>query len=567
MRDRIILRPNNLDDLEKTYLWQYRNAIRSNEIVAGGELINELDNLLEDLHDERFYFDSRAADIRMDFMENVIKLTKSPFYGMPMKLMLWQKAWIESFYSFKMADDNTDRFQRTLLLIARKNTKSETSSALLLTEMLIGGKGLDIVCSSNDDNQASILYDAVDTMRTMLDPNDKVTKRNLRFITCGMQNNKIFKLSQKTRCKEGRNIDVSVVDEVHEMREPVIIKSIEQSQSLKVNPKLILITTEGFVNDGFLDKELIRARGIINKEVEDAASIRYLPWLYTQDSENEIWQGNKENRLWMKSNPSLGIVKRYSYLEQQVDLARTDAIQRAFVISKDFNGKQSSATSWLKLEDYNYEEVFDLEEFRGAICLGAVDLAETTDLSSAKIILMKPGSRKKYIHSMYWIPEKKLEEKNDKSSGAQYEEWAKQGLIRIVDGTFTNTSVVADWFYELYKNYKIRTYKIGYDFKFCNEFLTRADEYGFETEIILQRAEVLSQPISITEAELQDKLIIGLNEVDKWCLSNATLHVNNQGFGILEKIKGQGSRKIDGAVTLVMAMEMYRRYRNVLESK
>jgi len=284
------------------------------------------------------------------------------------------------------------------------------------------------------------------------------------------------------------------------------------------------------------------------------------------DGENEIWLGNRENRLWEKANPTLGVVKRYDYLEQQVDMARSSAVDRSFVFSKDFNFKQSTATAWLKLEDYNYEEVFDLEDFQGAICLGAVDLAETTDLSSAKILMMKPGNNKKYIHSMYWIPESKLQQRDDKTAGAKYKEWAEKGMLRIVDGNYTNTAVVADWFFELYQKYRIRPYKIGYDFKFSTEFLTRAEDYGFETEMILQRAEVLSQPISMTEADLKDKLIIGLNEIDKWCLSNATLTVNKQGFGILEKIKGQGNRKIDGAVTLVMAYEMYRRYRNSIST-
>ena len=127
-----------------------------------------------------------------------------------------------------------------------------------------------------------------------------------------------------------------------------------------------------------------------------------------------------------------------------------------------------------------------------------------------------------------------------------------------------NTAVVADWFYELYKKYGIRTYKVGYDVRFANEFLHQMEAYGFETEMILQKAEVLSQSISMTEVDLKDKLIIGLNEIDKWCLSNATLRVDNRGFGIIEKIKGQASRKIDGAVTLTMCLEMFRRHNSVI---
>ena len=63
-----------------------------------------------------------------------------------------------------MAEDLTDRFRRVLLLIARKNTKSETCSALGLSEFFLGNAGADIVCSSNDDNQASIIFDAMENL-------------------------------------------------------------------------------------------------------------------------------------------------------------------------------------------------------------------------------------------------------------------------------------------------------------------------------------------------------------------------------------------------------------------
>lgn len=543
------------------FLEQYYEDCKSGKEVIGHELMLQLEILMEDMNSEDYVYDTTDADIRIHFIENVIKLTKSPYYGKPMKLMLFQKAFITALYSFKMKD-GTRRFQRAIFLLARKNGKSELCSALILTELILGGKGMDICAASNNDTQSDILVSAVDTMRIMLDPKSKCTWRNQKGIKCLINDNKLFKLSSRVKNKEGRNIDFSVIDESNEMSmdDAEIVKAIEQSQSLKENPLLILITTEGFLPDGFLSNELKRARGIINGEIKDSASERYLVWLYTQDGETEIWQGNKENGLWKKSNPTLGVVKKWNYLEQQVDLARTSKTDRAYVFTKDFNVVQSTATAWLRLEDYSYEEAFDLEDFRGAICLGAVDLSETTDLTSAKIILLKPHDRKKYIYSMYWIPEGKLEKADDKDAGAEYKEWAEKGLLRIEEGNYLNTAVVADWFFELYKKYGIRTYKVGYDVRFANEFLHQIEDYGIETEMILQKAEVLSQSISMTEVDLKDRLIIGLNEIDKWCLGNCTLRVDNRGFGILEKIKGQNSRKIDGAATLTMCLEMFRRH-------
>lgn len=550
------------------YLIQYREAIRRKEIVAGVELITELDNLINDLDDERYIYDTKDAEIRIDFMEHCIKLTKSPFYGKPMKLMLWQKAFIEVLYSFKMRDitytdvngniKHADRFQRALLMIGRKNTKSELTSALILTESIIGNEGADLVCSSNDDIQASILYDAIDVMRTLIDPEQIDTGRNQRFIKINVNNSKIFKLSDRTRNKEGRNIDYAAVDEIHEMKDNTIIKSIEQSQSLKDNPKLIMITTEGFVNDGALDELLRDARKTINGENDDIAAERFLPWLYTQDSEQEIWQNEKS---WEKSNPSLGVVKKWDYLRTQIAAARKSTADRIFVLSKDFNFKQNSVKSWLNIEDYAYQAVYDVNEFRGAVGLGGVDMSETTDMTSAKILLMRKGDKNKYILSHYFIPESKLTDSDDKEAGAKYKEWAQAGLLTICEGNDIDLTLVADWFFKVYKEYKIKVYKCGYDVKFSKEFLKRMDEYGFDTEIVIQNKLTLSNAVKLCEADFKQQLInYNQNDIDAWCFGNAALDVDN--LGNCQVVKKIPSKRIDGAVTLTIAYEMYRRYRS-----
>ena len=541
------------------FLEEYYQQIMDGKIIAGQELKMELSKLMEELDDDRYIYDTTDADLRMDFMENCVRLTKSPFYGQPMKLMLWQKAFISAMYGFKMAEDLTDRFRRVLLLIARKNTKSETCSGLALTELITGNDGADIVCSSNDDNQANILYVAIDTMRLMIDPKQKDTWKNQQWIKCKINGSKVFKLSDRTRNKEGRNIDFAIVDEVHEMKDNVIIKSIEQSQSLKPNPKLILITTEGFVNGGFLDEELVKARKILNGEDDSIAAERYLVWLYTQDSEQEVWQ---DPQSWQKSNPTLGIVKRWDYLQEQVDAARRSKADRMFTLSKDFNFKVSNSEAWLMGELLEYSRVYNIDDFRNSIALGAVDLAETTDMCSAKVLLLKPDDGTKYIHQMYWIPESKLSQSDDKESGARYEEWARQGLIRIHEGNEVDVSAVADWFLELYRDHGIRLFKCGYDQRFAKEFLKRMDDYGFETEMIYQNRYVLSSPMRLLEADIRDQLIAyNDNPIDKWCLQNTSVQVWDTGHIMPIKIKGQAARRIDGTLSFIMCEEMFRRYK------
>lgn len=554
---------------DNSYLLEYKARCDCGEIIIGNDLAQELENLEEDIRSGRYVYDTEDARLRMAFMEGCVRLTKSPYYNKPMVLILWQRALIEATYSFKMPETLLRRFRKILLLIARKNTKSETCSGLGLAEFILGNPGSDIVTSSNDDAQASIIYDAIDTMRLLVDPDSRDTKRNQRFILNKATNSKIFKLSDRTKNKEGRNIDVAFLDECHEMKNNVIAKSIEQSQSLKKEPLFFLLTTEGFVIDGYLDKELEKARAVINREdPDDPAAERYLPWLYTQDSESEVWAGTRENRLWMKSNPTLGRIKQWEYLEEQVAEAKRSKADRIFVLCKDFNIKQNAAEAWLNLEDYDYPCEFDPEDFRGCLALGAVDLAETTDLVAVKALVMKPDDPHKYVLSHYFIPESKLQDSDDAQCGAKYEEWAAAGLMTITEGNDVDLAEAANWFWRLYDEYGIRLWKCGYDQRFSKDWISRMEYYGWmktggdDSDLVMinQNAQTLSNAIRLTEADLKHELIQYNNhDIDKWCLSNAGLKVDDHNLCLI--IKMQTGKRIDGAVCLAILYEMYRRYR------
>lgn len=549
------------------YLTQYREAIRRGEIRAGYDMIDELDRLIADLDDPQYLYDTADAELRIDFIENCVKLTKAPFYGKPMKLLLWEKAFIEVVYSFKIRDIDSgewvSRFQEILLLICRKNGKTELIAALLLTELVIGGVGIDIVCSGMDDGTADLCYTAIDTMRLLIDPKSVDTWRNQKGIKCFANNNHIYKLANSTRQREGRNIDIAALDEVWSLpADGDIYKSIQQSTSVKDSYKIFMFGSEGFVADGFLDRKRTEYTAIVRGEDVSEVSKRKLPWIYTQDSEQEVWNTNEDgiNPDWEKSNPSIGKVKKWTYLRDRVEEARGSKVDRVFVLSKDFNFKQSAATVWLGTEDYTYVEYFEPDEFIGALCLGAVDMSETTDMTSARVVVMRKGDPHKYIIPHYWIPESKLENSDDKQAGAHYAEWARDGLLTICEGNDIDLTLVADWFYKIYKEYGFRLYKCGYDVKFSKEFLKRMDEYGFDCEMVIQNAITLSNAMKLCEADFKSQLIrYNQNPIDRWCLGNAGMQTDK--YGNCMAVKIQPSMRIDGAVTFIILYEMLRRYR------
>lgn len=553
---------------ENTWLWKYREAIRKGENIAGVDMITELDHLIEEWDDPQYCYDTADADIRIDFIENCVKLTKSPFYGKPMILMLWEKAFIEAAYSFKMmsidTNDWVDRFQEILMLITRKGGKTELIAALELAELFLGQPGSNIICSGTNDAIADLCYQSIDTMRLIIDPKSLDTWRNQKGIKCKFNNNFLSKLSDSSRNKEGRNIDMAGIDEIWALLDDGIYKPIQQSTSTKDNYKIFMFGSQGFVADGFLDKTLEEYYRINRREDSRESAKRKLPWLYTQDSESEVWETNEQgiNPAWEKSNPSIGVVKKWSYLRDRVDEARLSKSDRMFVLSKDFNFKVSEATTWLLPEQLDYDTGYDIEDFRGFFCIGGVDLAETTDLCSAKALIMLPEDKRKYFISMYWIPISKLDNSDDKLAGAEYRQWAKDGYLRIVDDTEVDVAIVADWFNELYKEYGIWTVKVGYDQKFSKEFLKRLDEYDIEYENIPQNRFVMSTPTKVTEEEIRQELIIyGNNPIDRWNMKNACVQVWDTGHIMLVKEKNMPGKKIDGAVSMVITNETYRRNR------
>lgn len=544
------------------YLTAYWDAIQNGEVTVGYWIKKQIRNLINDLKDDRYIYDTTEAHKRIKFMETMCLQSKQPYYMKPLKLLPWQKAWWEAIYSFKMADTKLRRFTEGLLEVARKNGKSTMFAADANYDLFCGEGGTDICCASNDDRQAKLIWSEVGGMRGRLDPKKYVTGQNLIEIKNKIKNITVFRLSSKTQNKDGFNISKTYLDESHDIAEEngqsEVAEACDRGMSSKDEPLFLNCTTQGFNRDCYLDHKIAYAKKVIEGEIDD---IHFIAFLYEQDSEQEIWQDEKS---WEKSNPSLKYgVKKKSKLQRDMNKAKYDKATRIHMLTKDFNIPQSNAQSWLMLEDYDYvQKVYDLEDFRGALILGAVDLSATTDLSCAKILLMKQNDKTKYIYTHYWIPESKLTDSDDKEAGADYANWAKEGILTIHEGNEIDVSKIADWFFQLYKDFGLRPFMIGYDQRFAKAFIDRCENYTFETEMIAQ-GRALSNAMKLVEADLKSQIVnYSENKMDKWCLQNCCCKVDDIGNIQPVKVPGQHSKRIDGAVTLIILYELFRRYRS-----
>ena len=542
------------------YLTEYWGMIQNQEVIVGYWIKKEVENLIKDLQDPRYIYDTKEAHKRIKFQETMCLQGKAPYYMQPIKLLPWQKAFWEAIYSFKMADTGKRRFTEVLLEVARKNGKSSMFAADGTTDLFIGNGGISICCASNDDKQAKLIWEEINGMRQRIDPKLTITSKNQIKLKNNKKNIEVFRLSSKTQNKDGFNITKFYLDESHDISEEngqsEVAEAGWRGMSSQDEPLFLNCSTNGFNRDCYLDKKIAKAKKVINGEIDD---IHFLAFLYEQDSEQEIWQNEKS---WEKSNPSLRYgIKKIDKLRRDVEDAKRDKATRIHLLTKDFNIPMNNAEAWLMLEDYDYPvEVYNLEEFRNAYCLGYVDLSATTDLSNAKIMLMKKNDKVKYIYSHYWIPESKLDNTDDKTSGADYSTWARDGYLTIHEGNEIDLKDIAEWFYRLYKKYGIKTYITGYDQRFSKTFTDKMEEYNLETEMILQ-GKVLSNAMKLTEAELKSQNInYNRNPIDKWCLQNCSVEVDNRGN--IMPVKSKSSKRIDGAVTFIGVYEVYRRYKS-----
>jgi len=538
------------------YLIEYYQKVMSNEILAGEELKSTLRKLMDDMVNPRYDFDEKPGNMRIDFIETFCKHTKSPFNGQPFILELWEKAIIQTAYGFKIAETGLRRFNEVILLIARKNGKTTFIAGIDLAEFFLSKGGVDIVCASNTSEQANILFEEINNMREHSPTlsNEKRSKKNIFFIYSPKTKNKIKKLSAQSRNKDGYNIEVGCIDEVHEMTDSKVYDAIKQSQSTKKEPLIFIITTEGTTVGGFLDNKLDYARKMLKGEITDE---RVLPWLYTQDCTQEIYD-NPMN--WVKSNPSLGVVKLPSYLEDVMNKSKNDHSTRVTMLCKDFNIKQVDQGAWLSFEDLNNEAKYELNTLKNSYAIGGVDLSSTTDLTAAILIIQKKEDNKKYVLAHFFMPSDVVKKRMEEDS-VPYDIWIKRGLITLTEGSQNDFSLVTQWFMKMIQEYQIRPLWVGFDPWNSQYWIKEMEELGFNMEKIRQGVYSLSEPMKQLEADLKNKLInYDNNPILKWCLSNTQAKVDLNGNIQPSKLNSKYKR-IDGTVALIIAYAVLNRYK------
>ena len=535
-----------------TYIEEYYNKIMSGDIIACNRIKQVYTMLMDRLYNRhgKWVYNDELGNRPIEFIETFCKQSQGKL-GESLELQLFQKAKHQAVFGFVNENTLMRQYLEVLDIRGRKNGKTTELACDEIYMALADGEGSpEIYNVATKKEQANKGFNEVYKMVQQSKDLSKYFKKRKSDLYIPMNYGSIQALSSNTNGLDGLNSHMVTIDELAAIKNRDLYDLMKQSMSSRNQPLLNCITTNGFVRNSIFDAQYEYACKVLDGKVKDD---RFLPFIYELDDMDE-WD---KEEMWIKANPGLGTIKKVSFLRDCVEKAKADPAFKATVMVKDFNMKENSATAWLRWNELNNETTFNVEELKPRYAIGCFDLAETTDLASAKVLFMLPDDKNVYVLSMYFIPEEKLnqEEDNKEDDKVPYRLWEKQGLLRVCPGNKVNKYYILEWFKELRDIYDIYIPWIGFDPWHVDDSLHQAfvDEFGPTSMIkVRQGAYTLSFPMKELKADLiAKKVIYNNNPIDKWCLTN--LEIKTDINGNIQPVKGvDNRRRIDGGVSLII---------------
>lgn len=532
----------------KNYILEYWKKIESGEIVACRRLKQQYQKLVEEIENphEPWIFDLKRATQPIEFIERFCKHSKGKWIGKPVKLELFQKAKLQAVYGFVHKETGLRRAREVFTLVGRKNGKSTEKAATGLFMMVGDGEGGSEVYSvASKKDQSRLVFTEALNMVSQSPALSKHIKKRKTDLYFPVTFSKFEPLASDSNSLDGLNVHNGIIDELHAIKDRNLYDVIKQAMTAREQPLLDIITTAGFVRENIFDSLYSYACDVLDGTVEDD---RFLAFIYELDDREE-WT---DFRMWEKANPGLGTIKDYNELAANVERAKNDPDFLPTVLTKDFNVRDTVAGTWLTYESINNQETFTMDEISDTYAVGGTDLSSTTDLTCATLLIMKPGSDKKYCLQQYFMPSDHIEQRV-REDKIPYDRWVERGLLTLCEGNKVNYSDVTRWYIRMMEEYKIHPLWIGYDPWDSRYWVDEMIQHGFTMEKVRQGAQTLSQPMKELGADLQAKRInYNNNPIHKWCLTNTA--VKRDDNDNIRPVKGQNQRqRIDGAVSLLIA--------------
>lgn len=525
------------------YIERYLKRIEEEPKKFSAEMKKAEKYIREVLADEDVFIDDKKIEKAKELIERYFK----------MPLFDWELFVLGLIHCYYKSTD-TVVFTEFFIMMGRGNGKNGFISGIVwyLTTHYHGVDGYNVDIIANSEDQAKTSFDDIYEMldRTWK-KSQKFFKKTKLLITNTKTNSYIKFNTANAKTKDGKRSACLVFDEIHEYQDGSIIGVFKSGFGKRKHSRIFSITTNGYVRDGVLDEKLRIAQGVLDGEIKGS---RLCPLIYKLDNDAEAQDKDK----WVKANPSLPYLPNLQIQMEQENLeAQFDDIVKINLYTKRFNLPRAD----LEIAVTDYENIkatnVVLPDLTRQSCTAGIDYAELTDWAAVNLHF-KIGD-KRYDINHAWLC---LNSKDLHRVKAPWKEWAKEGLVTVVDDVSIHPDLLCEYIKKMSAKYNVRMVAMD---TFRHTLMAESlRKIGFDardkTKVKLIRPSDIMQVEPVVQECFNRNLFVwGDNPCLRWAVNNTKRMRSSRNIGadtgnfVYGKIEAK-SRKTDPFMALAASM-------------
>lgn len=539
---------NKVIKVEDTDYFRYAMDCYNGTTLCCEFVYNACKRFLNDLDNPKFEFRTDKVEECFRFF-SCLKHFKGASAGKPFLLERWQKFILANLLGFYRKDTGTRRFRQAYIEVPRKNGKTALISALAM-RMLLDEKGAEVILAAPSFKQAQIAFEFCQKFGRDLDPNGKSFKTYRDNIKLPETDSKLFCVASDANRLDGYNPSFAIVDEFHQHPDSKVLNALIQGMNNRPSAMACIITTAGVDTSSpcySMHQECIEILKGLKKDDS------FFTIIYSLDIDKDNWE-NPE--CWVKAIPNLGVTVYEHALKDLVERSLNNPSEESHTKTKNFNIWLNTSSVWIP-DKYvlDCSKDIDFNDFKGCETYMGIDLASVSDLTAVSFLMVKGDNL--FIKSEYYLPEETIKISPNRE---KYKIWVRQGKLKLTQGNVTDYDIILKDILDKMK--LLRVQKVAYDQYNSTQFAITATAQGVPLEPFSQSLFNFNRPTKEFERRiLSGQIIIDNNEINRWCIRNATLKydLNNN----CKPVKGNNSskamkdNKIDGVIAMIQALGIF----------
>lgn len=477
---------------------------------------------------------------------NQLTHTKGPFAEQPFNLRPWQEREIIR-PLFKTTKGGLRQYRTCLLMMPRKNGKTELAAALAVDGLLFDGEmGGEVYSAAADKDQAALVFNvAAQMIRNDLELLAECEILDSQKRIVHRRSGSFYRaISAEAYSKHGFNASRVIYDELHAAPSRDLWDVLTTSTGARSQPLVIAISTAGFDRQSILWELYQHAQKVLENPALDPT---FLPILYEAPIDAD-WTDEK---VWRKANPALGDFRSLEEMRVMAARAKEIPAQENTFRRLYLNQWTEQAARWIQLPAWDACRVdVPRSTLKGRRCYVGMDLSSTKDLTA--LVAVFPDDDGFDVLPAFFCPKENLRERSTRDR-VPYEQWARDGYLTATPGNVVDYEAVRQTLKDWSAEFSIQ--EIAFDPWNATDLVTRLQAMdGFTCVPLRQGFASLSAPTkSLEKAILSRSLRQNGHPVLRWNISNVA--VESDAAGNLKLSKKVSTERIDGAAALVSAVD------------